>query len=152
MDPLFKRIATALVTGAIGGALLLTGSAVATVAGAPPTLTVDSISPNPVVVGDQPVTVTFKVTSNGDKVTAKLLPELPFGTGRDRELVATRDGTSDTWTFQTVFTKADLLSTAGSPIEGFWDFLPTATATDGTTFSPGGHLFVINVARPTRIL
>jgi hypothetical protein len=150
MSLLLKRIATALVTGVMGGALLLTGSAVATVAGTPPTLTVDSISPNPVIVGDQPVTVTFKVTSNGDKVTAKLQPQLPFGP--DRELVGTRDGTSNTWTFQAVITIADLKSTTGILHEGQMSFIPTATAADGTPFKPGGFPFAIKAESPTRIV
>ncbi|MBO3748262.1 hypothetical protein J5X84_19490 [Streptosporangiaceae bacterium NEAU-GS5] len=132
-----KGTATALLSGVLGGALLIAGTAGATMA-APPKVEPPEVKPLQVILADKPVPVTFTVKSDGVNVTLHLQSEEKPSFTRD--LTGTQSG--DTWTFHTMVKLRDPL--------GFWSVTPTATGADNSTTV--GRASSLSVIAPTRFL
>jgi hypothetical protein len=141
MVGLVKRASAVLIAGAISGSLLLsTGAGAGTRAA--PTLHIDSISPNPVVVGAQPVTVTIKVTSDGERVILGIrAPGVGLVTGAGAH-------SGNQWTFEQVIQPSDPT--------GPWSVTPVAIGADGTRTEGPASTFVVTkeaaVKADTRIV
>ncbi|MBO3752380.1 hypothetical protein J5X84_40520 [Streptosporangiaceae bacterium NEAU-GS5] len=131
-----KRIAVALMAGAVGGALLLTGSATAT-AQAAPTISFTSVPANGTIsVSERPARARLELESDAAEVT--LTATAPNGnTMAAKSPRGFHHGT--TWSFRLTFTSSD-------PI-GDWTVNATGKATDGSTTTVTTHLFVYGATR-----
>ncbi|MBO3747586.1 hypothetical protein J5X84_16030 [Streptosporangiaceae bacterium NEAU-GS5] len=116
-----KRTAAVMPAEVFAGAVLLAVEPDGTTAKkAAATVRLDGISPNPAMVGDQPVTVTIKVTSDGKDVKVGL--HSPARGTLPGVLAGTRRG--DLWTFRFTIRQFE--------VPAQWNVTPFAVAADGS--------------------
>ncbi|MBO3745469.1 hypothetical protein J5X84_05255 [Streptosporangiaceae bacterium NEAU-GS5] len=124
---MIKRIAAVVLSGAMSGSLLFTGSASATRSDAPTLTTVRA--PNHILIDDRPVTVTSTFISDGVDVTLSIHPEFETTEKPSKVFHHGRK-----WTFQTTYLPTDTL--------GRWLVSVEATGADNAKTKSSFFLFL----------